>query len=292
MSDPTHDPGPHRFATHEVTNQPPRLEPFDAWQLDAPLREAVLRHGADDVVLLQRYARWVGQELTELGFEANRHKPTLHNFDRHGHRIDAVEFHPSYHRIMLEAMRHGVHAHAWRSTHDGAHVTRAALSYLHHQGEAGTSCPLTMTFAALPVLRQGGADLVDWVRGATALDYDSADAAAAGKRALTLGMGMTEKQGGSDVRANSTRAHPAGGGAYELVGHKWFFSAPMSDGFLVLAQAPGGLSCFLMPRRRDDGTRNAFQVMRLKDKLGNRANASAEVEFHGAEAMLIGEEGP
>lgn len=280
-----------RFQTHTVDNQVPALDDFDAWAIDQPLRDAVARHGGDDPELLARYGRWVGGELNALGIEANRFRPQLRSFDRLGHRVDEVEFHPAYHRIMLEAMRHGVHAHAWRTATPGAHVTRAALSYLHHQSEAGTSCPLTMTFAAMPVLRQGGAALRAWAEGAAALDYDAAGLPVGRKRSLTLGMGMTEKQGGSDVRANTTSAQPIGDGAYRLIGHKWFFSAPMSDGFLVLAQAPAGLTCFLLPRWCPDGARNAICIMRLKEKLGNWANASSEVEFQGALAWRVGEEG-
>ncbi|GIX36141.1 MAG: acyl-CoA dehydrogenase [Lysobacteraceae bacterium] len=279
------------FSTHVVTNQPPPLLPFDAWQTDQALRDAVAREapGADAEPLAEYGAR-VGSELSEWGFLANRFRPQLHTHDRWGNRRDQVEFHPAYHQLMQAAMEAGVHSLGWTGGR-GAQVLRAALSYLHHQAEAGTSCPLTMTFAAVPVLRKGGAELAPWLSRALARSYDPRDVPGPAKSAVTLGMGMTEKQGGSDVRANTTHALALGAGRYELVGHKWFFSAPMSDAFLVLAQAEGGLSCFLVPRHRSDGGRNALRLLRLKDKLGNWANASAEVEFEAAEAWRIGEEG-
>lgn len=202
-----------------------------------------------------------------------------------------VEFHPHYHALMRTAIAHGVAGLSWADPQPGAHVARAALSYLHHQVEPGTSCPLTMTHAAVPVLRREPA-LREWADKAIAPAYDPRDVPIADKPGVTVGMGMTEKQGGSDVRANTTRAVALQAeGEYLLTGHKWFFSAPMSDGFLVLAQAAGGLTCFLMPRWRPDGTRNAFRLMRLKDKVGDWSNASSEVEFDGAWAYRIGEEG-
>ena len=279
------------FSTHAVSNQPPPLLPFDAWASDAPLRSAVAREApAADCVPLADYGARVGGELSEWGFLANRFKPQLHTHSRYGERIDQVEFHPAYHQLMQAAVGAGVHSLGWEGA-PGDQVRRAALSYLHHQAEAGTSCPLTMTFAAVPVLRQGGEALRPWLERALSRQYDPRFVSGLDKAGITLGMGMTEKQGGSDVRANSTRAEPLGGSRYRLVGHKWFFSAPMCDAFLVLAQAPGGLSCFLLPRFRDDRSRNALRVLRLKDKLGNWANASSEVEFEGAEAWRIGEEG-
>ncbi|MCK7594224.1 isovaleryl-CoA dehydrogenase [Pseudomarimonas salicorniae] len=279
------------FATHVVTNQPPPLLPFDAWQSDAPLREALAREAPDtDIAPLADYGRRVGGELSEWGFLANRNRPVLHTHSRYGERIDQVEFHPAYHQLMQAAIGAGVHSLGWEGR-PGDQVRRAALSYLHHQAEAGTSCPLTMTYAAVPVLRQGGAGLAPWLERACSREYDARFVPGLDKPGVTLGMGMTEKQGGSDVRANATRAEPLGGGRYRLVGHKWFFSAPMCDAFLVLAQAPDGLSCFLLPRFREDGSRNALRIVRLKDKLGNWANASSEVEFEGAEAQRIGDEG-
>jgi putative acyl-CoA dehydrogenase len=281
------------FTTHRVTNQPPPLAEFDAWQTDLALVEAVAREGRDaEKAALRSYGRFVGGEGIALGFDANRHRPLLRTHDRYGHRIDEVEFHPAYHALMRQAIAHGVHSLSWREGETpGAHVARAALSYLHHQAEAGTSCPLTMTHAAVPVLARSPSLHQAWIGRVLSLDYDERNAPATQKRGATFGMGMTEKQGGSDVRSNATRAHPIGGDEYELVGHKWFFSAPMCDAFLVLAQAPAGLSCFLLPRWRPDGSRNALRLMRLKDKLGNWANASSEVEFEAAYAQRVGEEG-
>ncbi|MCD7097389.1 acyl-CoA dehydrogenase family protein [Stenotrophomonas sp. MMGLT7] len=279
------------FETHQVANQPPPFEERDLWRDDAVLREAVVREGAQAFVpQLAGYGALAGGELYRIGFDANRDRPRLRSHDRHGHRIDTVEFHPAYHRLLQAAKQHGVAGLSWQSPQPGAHVARAALSYLHHQVEAGTSCPLTMTHAAVAVLRQHPA-LREWADKAAAAHYDPRDVPVAAKAGITLGMGMTEKQGGSDVRSNATIASPDGGDGYRLVGHKWFFSAPMSDGFLVLAQAPGGLSCFLLPRRLPDGDKNAFRLMRLKDKLGDWSNASSEVEFCGAWAQRVGEEG-
>ena len=281
------------FETHRVETPPPAFEPRDLWADDVALREGVERGvgGGGYDARLQAYARLAGDELYRLGFDANRDRPRLRTHDRHGQRIDTVEFHPAYHRLMEQAKAHGVAGLSWHAPAPGAHVARAALSYLHHQVEAGTSCPLTMTHAAVPVLRREPG-LREWADKAAAPRYDPRDVAIDGKAGITLGMGMTEKQGGSDVRANATTAAPLPGGeGYALVGHKWFFSAPMSDGFLVLAQAPGGLTCLLMPRRRQDGSKNAFRLVRLKDKLGDWANASSEVEFCGALAWRVGEEG-
>ena len=279
-------------ATHAVENQPPPLEPSDFWMADRILRDAVVREGGGEwQTRLASYGRLAGDELYRLGFDANRDTPRLLTHDRFGRRIDRVEFHPAYHQLMTAATEHGVSALSWREPRPGAHVARAALIFLHHQAEAGTNCPLTMTHAAIPVLRRCPA-LAEWADKAIAGQYDPSDRPIDRKSGITLGMGMTEKQGGSDVRSNSTRAEPlAAAGEYRLIGHKWFMSAPMSDGFLVLAQAPAGLTCFLLPRWRPDGQRNAFRLMRLKDKLGNAANASSEVEFDGAWAYRIGDEG-
>ncbi|WP_394537762.1 acyl-CoA dehydrogenase family protein [Lysobacter enzymogenes] len=279
------------FATHAVANQPPPFAPRDLWADDAALREAVAREGGEAFAArLQRYGAFAGDELLALSLDAHRDKPRLRSHDAFGHRIDKVEFHPNYHAIMGAAIAHGVAGLSWHEPVPGAHVARAALSYLHHQSEPGTSCPLTMTHASAPVLRHAPA-LGEWMRKAAAPHYDGRDVAAADKPGLTLGMGMTEKQGGSDVRANQTVATPIGGDEYELVGHKWFFSAPMSDGFLVLGHAPGGLTCFLLPRWHPHGGKNALRLMRLKDKLGDWSNASSEVEFHNAWAQRVGEEG-
>jgi len=283
---------PAPFETHVVDNQPTPFRDHDLWAEDLALQEAVRREGAASFAKpLQHYGKLAGGDLYSAGFDANRQRPLLRTHDAQGHRIDTVDFHPAYHQLMATAKTHGVAGLSWQSGQPGAHVARAALSYLHHQAEAGTSCPLTMTHAAVPVLRQVPA-LAEWADKAAAPFYDPRDLPIGDKPGITVGMGMTEKQGGSDVRSNTTRATPlAGEGEYSLVGHKWFFSAPMSDGWLVLAQAPGGLSCFLMPRRLACGRRNAFHLMRLKDKLGDWANASSEVEFCGAWARRVGEEG-
>ena len=280
------------FQTHVVANQPPPFFPRDLWADDAALREAVAREGgAAFAPRLAVYGALAGDALPRLADEAYRDRPRLHTHDRCGQRIDRVEFNAAWHEVMGAAIAHGVAGLSWHEASPGAHVARAALSYLHYQAEPGSSCPLTMTHAAIPVLRREPA-LREWAHKAAMPHYDSRDAPMAGKRGVTLGMGMTEKQGGSDVRANTTRATPlAADGEYALVGHKWFFSAPMSDAFLVLAQAPGGLSCFLLPRWRPDGGKNALRLMRLKDKLGDWSNASSEVEFEGAWARRIGAEG-
>jgi putative acyl-CoA dehydrogenase len=279
------------FETHEVTNQPPPFGGRNLWADDVALADAVQREGgAAFVDVLQAYGGNAGDTLYRLGFDANRDRPRLRTHDAQGHRIDTVEFHPAYHQLMDAAKRHGVAGLSWHDGRPGAHVARAALSFLHHQAEAGTSCPLTMTHAAVAVLRQHPA-LAEWADKAAAPIYDPRDVPIADKAGITLGMGMTEKQGGSDVRGNTTRAEKRADGSYALVGHKWFFSAPMSDGFLVLAQAPGGLTCFLMPRRLADGNRNAFRLMRLKDKLGDWSNASSEIELCGAWARRVGDEG-
>ncbi|TWI03516.1 putative acyl-CoA dehydrogenase [Luteimonas cucumeris] len=285
-----------RFQTHSVDNQPPEFAPRDLWASDPLLREAVEREGGHAWhARLGEYGALAGDELYRLSFDAHRDRPRLRTHDRFGHRIDVVEFHPNYHRIMQAAIEHGVAGLSWADPRPGVHVARAALSYLHHQVEPGSSCPLTMTHAAVPVLRHAPA-LHEWADKVAGSHYDSRDVPMAQKSGVTLGMGMTEKQGGSDVRANTTSAEPLSGDGtasheYSLVGHKWFFSAPMCDALLVLAQARGGLSCFLLPRRLPDGTRNAFQLMRLKDKLGDWSNASSEIEFTGAWAHRIGDEG-
>ncbi|WP_132985117.1 acyl-CoA dehydrogenase family protein [Luteimonas terricola] len=277
---------------HEVLNQPPEFGGRDLWRDDVALREALVREGGDGFRSeVAAYGALAGGELLALSHEAHRDRPRLRSHDAAGHRIDRVEFHPAYHRVMELAIAHGVAGLSWARPEPGAHVARAALAYLHYQAEPGSSCPLTMTHAAMPVLRQAPA-LREWADKVAACRYDARDVAIGDKPGVTLGMGMTEKQGGSDVRANETTATPsADEGAYTLVGHKWFMSAPMSDGFLVLAQAPGGLTCLLMPRRLPDGDRNAFTLMRLKDKLGDWSNASSEVEFQGAMAWRVGDEG-
>ena len=280
------------YETHVVDNQAPEFAPRDLWADDVVLRESVQREGAGAfAVRIAEYGALAGDALYRLGFDAHRDRPRLRTHDRSGQRVDRVEFHPNYHALMQAAIEHGVAGLSWVQPQAGAHVARAALSYLHSQAEPGTSCPLTMTHAAVPVLRREPA-LRDWADKATAFRYDASDVPIAGKHGVTIGMGMTEKQGGSDVRANTTRATSLmEAGEYALVGHKWFFSAPMSDAFLVLAQAPAGLTCFLLPRHRPDGAKNAFRLLRLKDKLGDWSNASSEVEFCGAWAHRVGDEG-
>nr|WP_228151180.1 isovaleryl-CoA dehydrogenase [Tamilnaduibacter salinus] len=283
--------------THTVFNQPPALEGYNSYEQDPALSEGVAREGAawahDD---LTRYGALTGQrEIIALGFDANASKPEFHTHDRFGHRIDEVRFHPAYHQLMGMALENGLHSRPWTTPGEGAHVARAAKYYLHSQVEAAHCCPVTMTFAAMPSIRKQPELEAIWGPKVTAEAYDSRNVPDSQKQAVTIGMAMTEKQGGSDVRANSTRAYPTGSGgpgqAYELVGHKWFVSAPMCDAFLVLAHAPGGLSCFLMPRWRPDGTKNPWQIQRLKNKMGNVANASSEAELRGALGWMIGEEG-
>jgi len=278
-------------------NQPPPLVDYNLFEADLPLREALEREGgswAQDVVA--ELGRLAGtEEAIAWGFLANANPPRLHSHDRFGNRIDEVEFHPAWHRLMEVAISHGLHALPWREPRPGAHAARAAAFYVWSQVEGGHGCPVSMTYAALPALRNQPELAARWEPLMTSLDYDFGLRQPARKRGVLFGMAMTEKQGGSDVRANTTRATPVSaggpGGEHVLTGHKWFCSAPMCDAFLVLAQAPGGLSCFLLPRVLDDGTRNRFHIQRLKDKLGNRSNASSEIELDGAWAVMIGEEG-
>ncbi|MGH8457031.1 MAG: isovaleryl-CoA dehydrogenase, partial [Stenotrophobium sp.] len=282
-----------RFITHTVENQAPPLGAYNAYTSDRALREAVTREGggwAD--AHLAEFGAVAGGELMELGYTANENKPRLRSYDRYGHRIDEVEFNPAWHRVMQLAMKYGVHAYAWRNADKtGGHVARAALSYMHGQAEAGTGCPLTMTHSAMPALMHQPEIAKVWAPLIHSYEYDPRVLPAAQKHGCTMGMGMTEKQGGSDVRANTTHAYAQPDGSYEIVGHKWFFSAPMCDAWLVLAYTDRGITCFLMPKILPDGTRNAIRIQRLKDKLGDWSNASAEVEFLGAWAQRVGEEG-
>jgi putative acyl-CoA dehydrogenase len=281
--------------THTVTNQAPPLVGHDVYATDSALTEGVARHAAparlDEITgELRELGRAAGSaQAQKWGEEANTHEPVLRTHDRYGHRIDEVDFHPSWHRLLGHAVSAGL-TDAW-SRPDG-HLRRAAGFMVWSQVEAGHGCPVSMTHAAVPALRTDPALAAEWEPRLGSRSYDPRLVAPGAKPGALFGMGMTEKQGGSDVRANTTRAQPlAEAGTYELTGHKWFCSAPMSDGFLVLAQAPGGLSCFLLPRVLADGTRNTFAIQRLKDKLGNRSNASSEVEFSGTWARLVGEEG-
>jgi putative acyl-CoA dehydrogenase len=284
--------GQGMMATHEVFNQPPELAGHDVAD-DPAMLEALRREGAgwaeDGVRALGRLAG--SARVQELGRLANENPPVLRAYDRFGNRIDEVEFHPAWHELLAVAVRHGLHAAPWRDGRPGAHVARAAGFYVWGAAEAGHCCPVSMTYAVVPALRRAP-DLAARFEPLLASDaYDAGLRPPQAKRGLLAGMSMTEKQGGSDVRANTTRATRAADGSYLLTGHKWFTSAPMSDLFLVLARSPGGLSCFLLPRVLPDGTRNAMRLQRLKDKLGNRSNASAEVEYDGAVAWLVGEEG-
>ena len=299
MSTPAAPASPSRFLdqTHEVINVSSELAGYNMYTQDAALREAVQREGAAWAQAdLTRFGQLTGSaDYLELGALANRYPPELDTHDRFGHRVDLVRFHPAYHTLMKTAIEEGIHASPWTDPQPGAHVARAAKFYLQAQVEAGHGCPITMTFAAVPSLLTTPALAQQWVPKITASVYDPRNVPDVAKQGLTIGMAMTEKQGGSDVRANTTRAYPVGasgpGEAYELVGHKFFVSAPMCDAFLVLAQAPGGLSCFLLPRWRPDGSKNPLQVLRLKRKMGNVSNASSETELRGALAWMVGEEG-
>lgn len=279
--------------THDVTNQPPPLAPYDASD-DTALLEGLRREGAgwaeDDVRRIGRLAGGVeAQEWSEL---ANRHEPVLRTHDRYGHRLDEVDFHPSWHELMRIAVAEGLAGAPWADDRPGAHVARTAGGLAWGHTEAGHGCPTSMTYAAVPALRRQPELAAVYEPLLTGREYDPGLRVPTQKRGLLAGMGMTEKQGGSDVRTNTTAASPtAEPGVYTLRGHKWFTSAPMCDVFLVLAQAPGGLSCFLVPRVLPDGVRNTFRVQRLKDKLGNRSNASSEPEFDGTVAWLVGPEG-
>ena len=280
--------------THEVTNQPPPLEDVNLFTGDRALLDAVRRAGGEqhEVRLTALGARCGSAEVIDWGVQANRVPPVLDTHDRYGRRIDEVTFHPAYHQLMQLGLEAGLASAAWDGTANG-HVLHAAILFLTGQADSGTSCPMTMTYASVPALMVEPGVGASWVEKIKGGRYDPAVRPATDKAGLTIGMAMTEKQGGSDVRANATRAEPTGeDGWYRVTGHKWFCSAPMSDAFLTLAQAPGGLTCFLLPRWLPDGTRNAgFRVMRLKDKMGDRSNASSEVEYHGALARRIGEEG-
>ena len=282
--------------THEVFNQVPSLDGANLYRLDLPLQEWTRRFGggwAEE--RLDAYGALAGGPLMQAGFLANENKPVFKSHDRYGNRVDLVEFHPAYHELMRTAIEHGIPSLPWRDPREGAQVARAALNYLHNQPEAGNACPLTMTYAAVPALKLQPNLAEIWLPKILATQYDPRSVGIEQKAGATIGMAMTEKQGGTDVRANTTRAHAVGipgpGQAYELVGHKWFCSAPMCDAFLTLAYTDKGLSCFLLPRHRPDGTRNQFYIQRLKNKLGNWANASSEVEFRGALAWMVGEEG-
>jgi len=277
-------------ATHQVENQPPALENYNLYLSD-PALQAACEHESADARLAEFGALLGTEELIRAGFQANENPPVLKTHDRFGHRIDEVDFHPAYHLLMRRSIEFGLHSLPWAEPHSGAHVARLARMYLASQNEAGHTCPVSMTYSAVPALRKQRAVAAEWVPRILPTIYDPRCRPASEKAGVTIGMAMTEKQGGSDVRANSTAAESIGGGEYRITGHKWFCSAPMCDAFLVLAQASAGLTCFLMPRWTPDGERNHFHLQRLKNKLGNRSNASSEVEFQAAWAQRIGEEG-
>jgi putative acyl-CoA dehydrogenase len=277
--------------THEVLNQPPPLVDYDVFAGDRALVEAVRREGADWALdQLHRVGKVAGGEAIAWGVQANENPPKLKVFDRYGHRVDEVEYHPAWHALMRAGVEHGLHASPWRAPKRGAHVARAAAFFVMAQAEAGFGCPISMTYSGVPALRANPELAKEWEPRLTSLHYDPRNRPADGKQGALCGMAMTEKQGGSDVRANSTRATKKGD-HWELVGHKWFCSAPMCDVFLTLAYTDKGLSCFLVPRWRPDGVKNAMHLQRLKDKLGNRSNASSEIEYDSAWAQLVGEEG-
>jgi putative acyl-CoA dehydrogenase len=281
-------------ATHEVSNQPPPLVDYDLYRSDPVLSAAVEREGGawGEQLLSGLGARLGSGEVIDWGFEANANPPRLRTHDRYGHRIDEVDFHPSWHALMDLSVSHNIHCLPFqRRPGEGARVVRDAMFTMANQIEAGHCCPISMTTSVLPALRVEPELAAAWEPRILSDRYHPELAPLGSKRGVLLGMGMTEKQGGSDVRANSSRAEPEGEGRYRLRGHKWFTSAPMCDAFLVLAYAPGGLTCFLLPRVLDDGDRNGLHLQRLKDKLGNRSNASSEVEFDGAVAHRVGEEG-
>lgn len=287
------------WQTHLVFNQPEPLSNSNLFLSDMALREAVIReHAGWDGEDLSRIGLQLGsQESLELGRLANANPPELLRYNAAGQRLDQVRFHPAWYVLMQELVGHRVHNLPWQEdARIGSFVARAARFILHAQVEAGTLCPITMTFGAIPLLQHSLPPLFqNWIPALLSDRYDSHQTIGSQKRGLLIGMGMTEKQGGSDVLSNSTRAEPldvrGNGEAYRLVGHKWFFSVPQSDAHLVLAQAEGGLSCFFLPKILPDGTYNAIRLERLKDKLGNRSNASSEVEFDNATAWLLGEEG-
>jgi putative acyl-CoA dehydrogenase len=285
------------FGNHEVANQPPPLVGYNVFEADAVLGEAARREGADwDLERITAVGEYAGSEAAqELGRLANENGPKLRTHDRYGNRVDVPEFHPAWDELMAVAVANELHSSPWKDPRPGAHVARGAAFMCMSQAEAGIGCPISMTYSVIPALRTQPELAAEWEPRFLSSTYDPRNAPAPRKAGALAGMGMTEKQGGTDVRANTTLARPVNGGGpgaeYELSGHKWFMSAPQCDAFLVLAQADGGISCFLFPRWTPDGERNRFRLQRLKDKLGNRSNASSEIEFDAASAWLVGEEG-
>src|SRR6185503_6721603 len=278
--------------THEVLNQPPAVADHDAFASDSWLVAAAERAGVSDMAATaSALGRFVGSAEAGRHAElANREAPRLRTHDRYGNRVDEVEYHPSYHALMERGMEAGVHSIAWKRER-GGFAAHAVLFYLWNQLEQGTACPVTMTFASIPVLAHAPDVEREWRARILADAYDSRPLPHARKRGVTVGMAMTEKQGGSDLRAVRTRAIAQPGGDYLLIGHKWFCSAPMSDAFFTLARLKDEVTCFFVPRTLDDGSRNPFFIQRLKDKCGNRSNASAEIEYRGTHARLVGEPG-
>ncbi|MBM76226.1 MAG: isovaleryl-CoA dehydrogenase [Proteobacteria bacterium] len=282
------------LSTHKVLNQAPPLGDVNLYELDVPLKEAIQREGAgwSSQHLSDFGAKLGSVAVRELGGQANKYPPELRRYDRYGHRIDVVDFHPSYHQMFSLAKRYGVHSKSWTSVKEGGgHVVHSALEYLLGQVESGVCCPITMTSAAVPVLRRDPELAEEWVPKMLNEHYDPEHLPHTEKKGLTVGMAMTEKQGGSDLRANQTRAEKEMDGSYRLTGHKWFCSAPMSDAFLTLAQTDKGLTCFFVPRFLPDGKKNRLHIERLKDKLGNRSNASSEIEYVQTWAKRLGAEG-
>ncbi len=281
----------------EVFNQPPPLQNYNPFSCDAQLQESLRREGGGWAeARIQKFGDQMGTvDTLRLGEQANRNLPLLRTHDRFGNRIDEVEFHQAWHELMSIGVEGEHHSLPWTESRSGAHVVRAALNMLRHQLDEGTSCPITMTFAVVPSLKLQPELADEWLPQVLSKEYDPRPIPASEKRGVLFGMALTERQGGSDVQSNTTRAIPLGkpgpNQEYALTGHKWFCSAPMCDAFLTLAQTDKGLSCFLLPRWKPDHTRNAFHILRLKDKLGNRSNASSELEFRGASARMLGEEG-
>ncbi len=288
---------PSSRETHEVFNQVPPLVDYNVYEADRPLVESVRREGAEwDERRIGAVGAYAGSERAQtLGRLANENGPQLRTHDRYGHRVDEAEFHPAWHELLAKAVEFELHSSPWQDPRPGAHVARGAAFMCMSQAEAGIGCPISMTYSVIPALRTQPELADEWEPRFLSAQYDPRNAPAPRKTGALAGMGMTEKQGGTDVRANTSVARPVNGGGpgaeYELSGHKWFMSAPMCDAFLVLAQADGGISCFLFPRWTPDGERNRFRLQRLKDKLGNRSNASSEIEFDSASAWLVGEEG-
>ncbi len=284
--------------THEVFNQPPAYENINLFENDILLTELAEKGGAGWAKpQLKNYGEILSKpEWIEKGHLANKHTPVFHSHDRFGNRVDFIEFHQAYHDIMQLGIENRLASLPWVEKKKGAHISRLAFDYMHSQNEAGTGCPITMTFSCVPAIKNHFPQANEWLPKILSAEYDPANKPHTEKAGITIGMAMTEKQGGTDVRANTTQAKPANGKAgpgeaYAITGHKWFCSAPMCDAFLTLAQTENGLSCFLMPRWLPDGTKNPWFVQRLKDKLGNRSNASSEIEMENAIGWMVGEEG-